>query len=158
MEGYCFFVTMPDPIQPDQLRREFKNCSGNFLNIRLTARSWPVVTSFTLVLWKPPCLQMFRWWQRGWNRSTEVVETTVRRLLYCWFGSTGKALGQLYQCWWRIYREINVFPGSNVTCVTFHIHLWPIYWLSQTWTDRNENLYIYHIFWDCLNRVLHKSF
>jgi hypothetical protein len=41
-------------------------------------------------------------------------------------------MGQVYQCWWRICREINVFffPGSNITCFTFHIHLWPIYWLS----------------------------
>jgi hypothetical protein len=32
-KGYCFIMTMPDPIQPEQPRREFKNCSGNFLNI-----------------------------------------------------------------------------------------------------------------------------
>jgi hypothetical protein len=31
-------LTMPDPIQPEQPRREFKNYSGNFLNIHLTAR------------------------------------------------------------------------------------------------------------------------
>jgi hypothetical protein len=30
---------MPDPIQPEQPRREFKNCSGNFLNIWLTAQT-----------------------------------------------------------------------------------------------------------------------
>jgi hypothetical protein len=34
-EGYCFIMTMPDPIQPEQLRREFENYSRNFLNIRL---------------------------------------------------------------------------------------------------------------------------
>jgi hypothetical protein len=28
-------MTMPDPIQPEQPRREFKNYSGNFFNIRL---------------------------------------------------------------------------------------------------------------------------
>jgi hypothetical protein len=22
------------------------------------------------------------------------------------------------------------FPGSNITCFTFYIHLWPVYWLS----------------------------
>jgi hypothetical protein len=32
---------------------------------------------------------------------------------------------QVYQCWCRICREINVFfPDLNITC------LWPIYWLS----------------------------
>jgi hypothetical protein len=43
--GYCFIKAMPDPIQPEQPRREFKNCSGNFLNISLTAQTWSLVTS-----------------------------------------------------------------------------------------------------------------
>jgi calcineurin-like phosphoesterase family protein len=47
-EGYCFIMIMPDSIQPKQPRREFKNYSGNFLNIRLTARTWPLVTSICL--------------------------------------------------------------------------------------------------------------
>jgi hypothetical protein len=34
-EGYCFIMTMPDPIQPEQHRREFKNYCENFLNIAL---------------------------------------------------------------------------------------------------------------------------
>jgi hypothetical protein len=37
-------MTMPDPVQPEQTRREFKNYSKNFLSIRLTARTWPLVT------------------------------------------------------------------------------------------------------------------
>jgi hypothetical protein len=37
-EGY-FIMKMPHPIQPKQPWREFKNDSGNFLNIRLTAPS-----------------------------------------------------------------------------------------------------------------------
>jgi hypothetical protein len=38
-------------------------------------------------------------------------------LLFCGFRRTGKAMGQMYQCWWRICREINVFffSGSNIT-------------------------------------------
>jgi hypothetical protein len=52
--------------------------------------------------------QTFRWW-RGWNGGAEVAETTVKRLLCCGFGRTDKAMGQVYQCWWRICREINVF-------------------------------------------------
>jgi hypothetical protein len=40
-EEYCLIMTMPDPIQPGQRRREFKNYNGNFLNICLTARTWP---------------------------------------------------------------------------------------------------------------------
>jgi hypothetical protein len=48
-EGYCFIMTMPDPTQPNQPRRELKNYSGNFLNIRLRAWTWPLVTSTSLV-------------------------------------------------------------------------------------------------------------
>jgi hypothetical protein len=29
----------------------------------------------------------------------------------------------VYQCLWRICREINVFPGFNITCFTFYIHI-----------------------------------
>jgi hypothetical protein len=34
-------------------------------------------------------------------------------------------VGEVYECWWRICREINVFyfPGSDITCLTFYIHL-----------------------------------
>jgi hypothetical protein len=78
---------------------------------------------------KSPWWQMFCWWQRGWNGGAEVAETTVKRLLCCEFQHTGKAMGQVYQCWWRICRKINVFPGLNITCLAFYIHLWCIYWL-----------------------------
>jgi hypothetical protein len=39
----------------------------------------------------------------------EVAETTVKRLLCCEFLFIIKAMGQVYQCWWRICREVNVF-------------------------------------------------
>jgi hypothetical protein len=39
--AYCFIMIMPDPIQLEQPRIEFKNYSGNFLNIHLTAQTWP---------------------------------------------------------------------------------------------------------------------
>jgi hypothetical protein len=38
-EGYCFIKTMPDTTEPEKPRGEFRNCSGNFLNIRLTTRT-----------------------------------------------------------------------------------------------------------------------
>jgi hypothetical protein len=41
--------------------------------------------------------------------GAKVAETTVKRLLCCGFRRTGKAMGQVYQWCWRIYREINVF-------------------------------------------------
>jgi hypothetical protein len=78
----------------------------------------------------PPWWQTFRWRHRGWNAGAEVAETTVIRLLCCGFRRTGKAAEQVYQCWWRICREINVFRGSNIMCFTFYINLWPVCWLS----------------------------
>jgi hypothetical protein len=32
-EEYCFVMTMPESIHPEQPRREFKNYSGKFLNM-----------------------------------------------------------------------------------------------------------------------------
>jgi hypothetical protein len=45
-------MTMPDLIQPEKPSREFKNYSGKFLNIRLTARTWPLVTSICSICQK----------------------------------------------------------------------------------------------------------
>jgi hypothetical protein len=39
----------------------------------------------------------------------EQAETTIKRLQCCRFWHTGKAVRQVYQCWWSICREINVF-------------------------------------------------
>jgi hypothetical protein len=44
------------------------------------------------------------------------------------------AMGQVCECWWRICREIIFSPDSNITCFTFYVHLWPIYWLSLVLT------------------------
>jgi hypothetical protein len=61
--------------------------------------------------------QTFHWWRRGWNEGAEVAETTVKRLLCCWFRRTGKAMGQMYQCWWGICREINVSSQVRISHV-----------------------------------------
>jgi hypothetical protein len=53
--------------------------------------------------------QTFSWWWRGWNGGAEVAETTVKRLLCCGFRRTNKAMGHMYQSWWRICREIHFF-------------------------------------------------
>jgi hypothetical protein len=52
------------------------------------------------------------------------VHKWLTQLLCGRFQHTSKAMGQFYQCWRRICREINVFFSvSNVTCFTFYIHL-----------------------------------
>jgi hypothetical protein len=58
----------------------------------------------------PSWSQTFRWWQRGWNGGTQVAKTTVLDFYAVGFWHIGKAMGQVYQCWWRICQEINVFP------------------------------------------------
>jgi hypothetical protein len=55
----------------------------------------------------------FFWWRRGWNEGAEVAETAVKRLLCYGFRRTGKAMGPVYQSWWRICREIKVRPCLN---------------------------------------------
>jgi hypothetical protein len=67
-------MTMPDPVQPEQPRRELKNYSGNFLNIRLTTRTCSLVTSICLVPLKN---------HLGGNHFADdaEVETEVRKWL-----------------------------------------------------------------------------
>jgi hypothetical protein len=65
------------------------------------------------------CKAVHRWvekFSQGHSKVTddaqacaEVAETAVKRLRCCGFRYTGKAIGQVYQCWWRICWEINVF-------------------------------------------------
>jgi hypothetical protein len=45
--------------------------------------------------------------------GAEVAKTTVKKTstVCCGFRRTGKAMGQLYQCWWRTCREINLFSS-----------------------------------------------
>jgi hypothetical protein len=68
--------------------------------------------------------------------GAEVAKTTVKRLL-CWgLRRTGIAMGQVYQCWWRICKEINI--SSSFEYHMFYMHLWPIYWLSLV-VNRDRN-------------------
>jgi hypothetical protein len=76
-----------------------------------------------------------------------VAETTVKRLLFCGFRRICKAMGQMYRCWWRICREINVFPNSNIKCFTFYIYLKHIYWLSFILWQAEGLLASQRIFW-----------
>jgi hypothetical protein len=68
-------------------------------------------------LTKIPWWRKFRWWRRGWNGGAEVTDTTVKSLLCCRFRRTGKGMVQVYQCLWRIYREINAFFQVRISHV-----------------------------------------
>jgi hypothetical protein len=58
-----------------------------------------------------------------------VSETTVKRLLFCGFRRIGKAMGQVYQCWWRICREMNVFSRFKYR-MFYVLHPFVIYLLT----------------------------
>jgi hypothetical protein len=48
---------------------------------------------------------------------------------------TGKATGQMYQCWCRICREINVFARFQCPFVTYAVTLPPTYILPSELRD-----------------------
>jgi hypothetical protein len=50
-----------------------------------------------------------------------VAETTVKRLLYCGFRRSDKAMGRVYHCWWRTCREINVFHRFEYHIFTLYV-------------------------------------
>jgi hypothetical protein len=71
--------------------------------------------------------------------NAEGAETTVKRLLCCGFRCTGKAMGQVYKCWWTICREINVLSRFEYHMlyvlypfVTYFLTLACIYKLSAS--------------------------
>jgi hypothetical protein len=116
-EGYCFIMTMPDPVQPEQPRREFKNCSGNFLSI--TAHTRPLVTSMYFF----PLEEHFGGVRFADDEELEA-ETRKwlrhRKILRCAFRRTGKTMRQTYQCWLRICQEILVHVFRFV-CNMLHV-------------------------------------
>jgi hypothetical protein len=109
------FCGQKDAMQRILIKKCFLFTVGSVFRVKLFTAGW----------------QTYRWCRRGWNGGAEVAETTVRQLLCCGFRRTGKAMEQVFQCWWRICREMIFFlPGSNITRFTFYIRLWPVYWLS----------------------------
>jgi hypothetical protein len=59
--------------------------------------------------------------------GAEVAETTVKILLRCGFRRTGKVMGQVYRCWWKICREINVFFQVRISHVLRFISIWDLF-------------------------------
>jgi hypothetical protein len=64
-----------------------------------------------------------------------VAETTVKRLLCCGFRRTGKAMGQVCQCSWRICLELNVFSR-------FEYHMFYVLYLFVTCLLTNPHIHI----------------
>jgi hypothetical protein len=83
-----FFCGQKDSMQRIFIKKCFLFTVGSVFHVKRFTTGW----------------QTFRRW-RGWNGGAEVAETTVRRLLCCQFRRTGKAIGHVYQWWWRTCRE-----------------------------------------------------
>jgi hypothetical protein len=96
-EAYCFIMTTADPIQPKEPRREFKNYSGNVLKIDITARTWTIVTSISLVRYKTTSVAEVSLMTKRLKQRCGSGEKAVKRLPYCGFRRTGKAMGQVCQ-------------------------------------------------------------
>jgi hypothetical protein len=59
--------------------------------------------------------------------GAEVAGVTVRWLLCSWFRRTGKTIGQMYHCRWRICQEMKCFSQVRIS---HFVCLWHIYWHS----------------------------
>jgi hypothetical protein len=97
--------------------------------------------------------QTFRWWRRGWNRGAEVAETTVKTLLSCAFRRTGKAMGQVYQCCWRICRETNAFLSRFEYHMFYVLYPFVTYLLSLPRTMPVKNLTegLFNLYYLCIS-------
>jgi hypothetical protein len=105
-EGYCFIMTMPDSI--------------------LTTRTWALVISICLGRQKTAMAKRLkRRCGSGWENS--------KKFLCCRFRGTGKAMGQAYQCWWRICREINVFYQVRISHVLRFISICDLFTNSSSY-------------------------
>jgi hypothetical protein len=91
---FAFFCKQKDSMQRIFITKCFMFTVGSVCYVKLFTTGW----------------LMFHCWQRRRNCGEEVAKTSIKRLLCCGFRRTGKAMGQVYQWWWRICREVNVFP------------------------------------------------
>jgi hypothetical protein len=60
----------------------------------------------------------------------KVSETAIVIFLCRWIWRTGKATGHIYVLVEGMSRNKFFFSFEYITCFTFYIHLWPVYWVS----------------------------
>jgi hypothetical protein len=130
-KGYCFIMTVPDNIQPEQPKRELKKLQWELLehpsySPDLALSDFHLFSLLTTTLVANISLMTKRLKRRCgscWGNSL--------RLLFCGFRRhTNKAMGEVYQCCWMIDWEINDFSSSNIRCFWFYIHLWSFFTVS----------------------------
>jgi hypothetical protein len=82
------------------------------------------------------------------RKCAEVAETTVKRLLFCGFRHTGKAMGQVYQCWLRICGEINALPTF-----AYRIHVFYVLYLFVTYLQTLRRISYQKVFRNKLSLI-----
>jgi hypothetical protein len=97
------------------------------------------------------------WW-RSWNGGAGIAETTVKRVLCCGFRHIGKAMRQVYQCWWSICREINVISSFECHYVLRFISICVLFTDSPSYNriwkngKNNYQLLDWLVGWKCAQK------
>jgi hypothetical protein len=116
----CFFCGQKDSVQRISIKKCFLFTVGNVCRLKRFITGW----------------QMLCWW-RSWNGGAGVAGTTIKRRLCCGFRRTGKAMGQVYQCWWRICRELSVFFQVRISHVLRFISICDLFTDSNSYIKQS---------------------
>jgi hypothetical protein len=79
--------------------------------------------------------QTFRW-RRGWNGGGKWLRQQSKDFYAAGFD----AMGDAYQCWWRICREINVFFKFPISHVLLFISIYDLFTDSPSYLVLTEQL------------------
>jgi hypothetical protein len=74
----------------------------------------------------PPWWQTFRWW-----RGVELAETTVKNFYAAGFDTLVKRCGKCVKVYGGYVEKYTFFFRFEYHIFTFHIRLWPVYWLPR---------------------------
>jgi hypothetical protein len=112
----------------------------NFLNICLTTRTLALSDFHLLGPLKNhlggQVLLMTKRFKQRYRSSWDNI------LLCCGFQCTGKAMGQVYQCWWKIYWEINVLFQVKISHVLCFISIYDLFTYSPSYNAAKEQIYV----------------
>jgi hypothetical protein len=87
-----------------------------------------------------------------------LAETTVKILLHCGFRRTGKEMGQVCQCWWRICREIKAFFQVRISHVLRFISICDLFTDSLSYMYRSHYLFSESIRFESWPRICMRVF
>jgi hypothetical protein len=117
---------LPDPIQ-----REHPPCSSD-----LAPGNYHLFNPLRTRLGGKRLADEKRRCRSGWEKSQKIYNATgIDTLVKQWSKCISVVGGYV--------EKYVIYPCSNITCFTFHIHLWPIYWLSLSYMDSLFSFYTF---------------